>query len=921
MTINKEEARDRIAALVERWQSLTAGERRRYNEENTKKDFVLPLFEALGWNVKDAAEVAAEHAAAPGRVDYAFRLRGVSRFYVEAKALRDDLAGHPAWVKQAVSYAYNKGIHWVVLTNFNDLWVFSGDVQPHRFLTLTADKYVDDFETLWLLSKEATEAGLLEQLAAKHGVFPPRVAVEKRLYEQLSRWRRDLFNELHSYRKDLPLPIVDETVQRLFNRLVFIRTCEDRNLEEPVLLPLVRQYQDRTLKGSLLQNLGKVFADFERAYDSELFAFHVLDQVHFDDPTLEEVIRGLYGPPGGLVEYDFSLIDADVLGRVYEQYLGHVAQVVRQRHKEVQMRLDRGFSPDRAIEEAIDVIERPQRRKAQGIYYTPRWVVDYIVRETVGRFIEENKNRPDAIHEMRILDPACGSGSFLIRAYDELLRYHMGTRPPEWVFSDERLAILRNNIYGVDIDTQAVEIARLNLLLRALREQQLLPELAGNICRGNSLISGGEAELKPYFGDGWREKHPFNWEKEFPKVMAEGGFDVVIGNPPYVRVDSLEKDEKAYYGDHYCSATGKYDAYYLFLELALKLTKDEGVFAFITPNRFCTNTTGERLRKLLLAESQQVSITSVSRIPVFEEAANYPVITIVRKKGKEKGKLFYFEPVEFSEPSLTTPAYKLVTEDLSLLPRSIIPINVNEVQLKLALKVLRNYTLAGCILEIQEGLRIPLSFEKHKLSKKDGVPIIKQFQFSRYSEIQEYRYLANEDRKTLFSEDAKRIVNSKKPKLVFAEDALRIEATLDEYEGLCQGGVYFATKNPHVLYDLKYLLALYNSKLLTFVFKSLYAGIHMGGGYLRFRTQYLGELPIKEIDLANSEDKQTHDVIVGKVEEMLELQEKLAPIRQMPTSERDDLLREIERVDREIDGLVYELYGLSESERRLVEEG
>ena len=633
--MDKEEARQNIVTLIARWHSLSPAQiQRDYQEANTRKDFILPLFEALGWNTALADEVFEERRAASGAVDYAFRIRGVSRFYLEAKPLRTELTSNPDWVKQAVTYAYSKNIPWVVLTNFKDLWAFSGDVQPQRFLTLTADQYVDDFDLLWLLSKEAVEAGLLEQEAAKRGAFPPKVSVEKRLYQQLSQWRSQLFTQLHGWRKDLPFPVVDEVVQRLFNRLLFIRTCEDRRLEEPVLLPLVRQFQGRTLRGSLWDALKRVFADFDGAYDSELFALHVLDQQDFFQPeTLAQVIQGLYGPPGGLVAYEFSLIDTDVLGRVYEQYLGHVAQIVQRRHHEIQLRLDRGSSQEQAMEEVVEVIERPQRRKARGIYYTPPCVVDYIVRQTVGRFIEEHKNRPDgpdAIHNIRVLDPACGSGSFLIRAYGELLQYHMGTRPPEWVFTDERLAILRNNIYGVDLDPQAVEIARLSLLLRAVRERQLLPELAGNIKVGNSLISGGEAELHSDFGDTWRDKHPFNWEQEFKAIMDSGGFDVIIGNPPYIRIQGLDRSEANYFNDIYQSATGNYDIYVLFVERGLQLLKPGGMLAYILPNKFLQATYGKGLRKALL-EAQTISkLVDFGDAQVFDTGTNYTCLLFLR---------------------------------------------------------------------------------------------------------------------------------------------------------------------------------------------------------------------------------------------------------------------------------------------------
>ncbi len=388
------------------------------------------------------------------------------------------------------------------------------------------------------------------------------------------------------------------------------------------------------MRGSLWDALKRVFVEFDRGYDSELFAAHVLDmQAHFQDDSLSTIMEGLYWPPGGLVAYDFSVIDADVLGRVYEQYLGHVSQMVRQRHQELQARLDLGMPQDQALAETLEVIQRPQRRKAQGIYYTPQWVVNYIAGQTVGRFLHEHENRSDAIHDMKILDMACGSGSFLIRAYDELLEHHSQGRPPEWVFSDERLNILRNSIYGVDLDPQAVEITRLNLLLRALRERQLLPELRDNIKRGNSLIAQGASE-----------KHPFVWEREFPDVMQEGGFDVVIGNPPYVRIQSLPRDDADYYRNHYESAFGSFDIYVMFIEQGLRLLKPGGRLGFITSGKFLKAEYGKRLQQHIRREATVEEIVDLSAQQVFSDATTYPVMLVLRKGAKERRLRYTFVP-------------------------------------------------------------------------------------------------------------------------------------------------------------------------------------------------------------------------------------------------------------------------------------
>ncbi|GAH82322.1 unnamed protein product, partial [marine sediment metagenome] len=238
--------------------------------------------------------------------------------------------------------------------------------------------------------------------------------------------------------------------------------------------------------------------------------------------------------------------------------------------------------------------------KEQGIYYTPKFVTDYIVKETVGRFIKEHSYND--IFNIKILDPACGSGSFLIRAYDELLHYHArqkGKSPAEldhW----ERLSILNRNIFGVDLDRQAVEITRLSLLLRSLMKREILPSLADNIRQGNSLISGTEEELRHYFGDNWQEKKPFNWEEEFKDIMANGGFDVVIGNPPHgAKLDSRTIN---YISHSNLGMEGSHNSAILFTKRGLQLTRVQGLITFVIPKSFCYSDSWKAARLLLYKE-------------------------------------------------------------------------------------------------------------------------------------------------------------------------------------------------------------------------------------------------------------------------------------------------------------------------------
>lgn len=646
MDSSREEARRELAKLVDKYQSLTPSAFKKYTEADTRRIFIMPLFRALGWDVYSRDEVAEEVKAATGRVDYVFKLRGVSQFYLEAKALRVGLT-KPEYVKQAITYAYNRGITWVILTDFVRLQVYNAQT-GRLFINLSHENYLRDFDDLWLLSRESLENNALDERAEKYGVLAPRLRIEQRLFNQLRHWREELFSQLYHYNPNLTYSQIDEVIQRLFNRLIFIRTCEDRRIEDRVLLGAVHEWRSGGLGEELVEALRSIFRDFDGYYDSDLFAVHLVDQVFVESKTIEGIINGLYEVPSGMASYDFSLIDVDVLGAVYEQYLGHVATVAKQRAKKAQIRMDLGFPS----EPTFELTAKKERRRAHGIYYTPRFVTDYIVKETVGRFLEERSH--NEILNIKILDPACGSGSFLIRAYDELLNYHAyrGGKSVTELDQYERLPILIKNVFGVDLDMQAVEIARLNLLLRSLARREILPSLADNIRQGNSLISGTEQALTKYFDNNWQEKKPFNWEQEFRDIIVGGAFDVIIGNPPYVKIQTLPRDEADYYREFYQSAFGSFDIYILFLEQAIKLLKPGGRLGFITSGKFLKADYGKRIQQLLYQNCTVESIIDLSVQQIFAEATTYPVI-IVLKKGAEDKLLRYTSIPTNVDPSKT----------------------------------------------------------------------------------------------------------------------------------------------------------------------------------------------------------------------------------------------------------------------------
>jgi type I restriction-modification system DNA methylase subunit len=975
----KEEARTKVAELVARALPLTPAQVQHTNEEATKQGYILPLVHALGWNPEDLSEVSPEERASNGRVDYAFKLQGVSRFYLEAKALGVDIT-EERWARQAITYAMHQGVTWAVLCNFRHLMVFNANMggatpQTVLVLNLTAEEYVSDFDRLWLLSKEAIENRQLEEQARKDGRLPERVPIEKRLYAQLREWREHLWNETAQYKEDLHPEQIDEIIQRFFNRLIFIRTCEDRGLEEHRLRGLLAQYRDRQLRGRqpLLGAVRQVFDEYRQGYDSELFEEHMLDEAHIDEPTLAEVLDGLHRVHGSLADYDFSLITADVLGAVYEQYLGHIAQRAKQRQQALQARLDLGL-PQAAT---YEVVEKRQRRKEQGIYYTPQWVVDYIVGQTVGRFIQEHKNRPDAIAEMKVLDMACGSGSFLIRAYDALLRWEaeLAGMPVAQLTQEYRMPVLRRNIFGVDLDQQAVEIARLNLLLRALAARELLPPLRDNVRRGNSLVSAGEPE-----------KHPLDWEREFPEIMGHGGFDVVIGNPPYVRIQTLPRDEADYYRRNYESAFGSFDIYVMFIERGLGLLKPGGRLGFITSGKFLKAEYGKKLQQHIRREATVEEIVDLSAQEVFADATTYPVMLVLRKGSRERKLRYTFVPggaapgahgvlgqlaaVDVEQNALQVGVWPPPTGSAKVLMAKV---DSRSVQLgRLASNVFQGlitsadkiYTLEvrstasdGIVRVFSRALGRELELEQAPLKPLLTGKGVYRYTVDQPKNLLLFPYWVSVGRATLISPEAlaeeypkcwayltenRKALEDREggkmrherwyafgrtqslglhdfPKLAIPHIVYRLESFYD-----AQGRYYLDNVDVGglILRDAadasyKYVMAMLNSRLLDWYFRQ--ASSPFRGGYRAANRQYIEKLPIRVLDLGKPEEKRRHDRIVGQVEEMLALQERLGPLRGIPSEARAELERRIAQVDRAIDEAVYALYGLTDAERRLVE--
>lgn len=909
--MDKDKARSEIQKLVAKYNKVVNDNRvRKYNEEMTKKDFILPLFRALGWNVEDSREVTAEEKVSKGRVDYGFRIDGISKFFLEAKSLKADL-DNEKFFEQAISYAWHKGCTWAVLTDFeavkilNAEWKAANYLQS-KFTTITCDDFLDRFDDLWLLSKESFEKGLLDKKAERWGKKTKKASIDEQLLEDFTKYRSMLTRSTSKLNKKMKMTEdeLDESVQRILDRLIFIRNCEDRELEQKLLISKLREWQSRG-RGKLVKSLREVFDYFDEEYNSKIFSEHLCDSLEISNDVLREVIQGLYYTKEKYFEisYDFSVIDADVLGNIYEQYLSHILKKTEKRAK---------------------VTKNGRHRKEQGIYYTPTYIVDYIVRNTLGEVLKDKKVN---VENIRVLDPACGSGSFLIKAFDIFDEYYkMNMKDYGQTQLDttmgipftKKAKILQDNIFGVDLDKQAVEIAQLNLLLKITEKGHRLPMLEKNIKCGNSLIDDEKLA---------KEK-AFHWEEEFNQIFQKGGFDVIIGNPPYVDIKQLDADIVDFLFDHYSTVKNRMNLYSTFMEKALSLLKDGGYFGFIVPNSILYNKSYSKLRELLL---NKVTFRKIVRLPdnVFEDAKIETVIIIYQKKPIKNEKcevLVYKRTDEISSISEEN------REQVNYLDQKkwnsgskIINITASPLAQKILKKIENKSTKLVDLCDFSLGLTPYDKYKGHTRSqitnkvfhsttKKNSTfkPLLSGKNIVRYGVFwDEKKYISYGDwlgaprEKRFFTKPrivVRQIISGKPPRIYagYTEDEL--------YN--TQVGFNLIKKENRL--RIKYILAILNSKLMNFYHKEKFLDPtkHLFQKILIVNAK---KFPIKIINEPEQQE------IVELVDKTLSLNKRLNQIGDKITDEQVRIEKEVEKIDCQIDELVYKVYGITEKEQKIIE--
>lgn len=905
--MTEKEAKATISKLIEKYEQVVASNKlKSYTEEETKKDFILPLFKVLGWDVDDKNEVSAEeHIRSAGRLDYGFYLDGWPKFYLEAKALKADLNSE-VFAKQAIRYSWNKGVTWAVLTDFESIKVFNAQdigkyLADKLYFEIPFTEYIERFDQLWLLSKTAFQQNQLDLAAEKVGKKLQRVSVTDSLYQDLSECRSMLMKSLSLWNPKVEPELLDEGIQKLLDRLIFLRVAEDRKLEPPTLIPMIRAWSGSDNNRPLYESMVDKFRELDEIYDSGLFGHHPFEKWEEYDGTTEKVIEKLYGKKN-YYEYDFKDMPADILGNVYENYLGYQLS---------------------QSQKGVSVSKDAKKRKEQGIYYTPTHIVNYIVDSALRPVLDKCKSIND-LKQVKVLDPACGSGSFLIKALEVLTEKYR-----EFGYKDNELTkiqILTQNLYGVDLDEKAVEIARLNLLVNSLDQRMKLPSLNRNIKNGNSLISGDDKELEKYFGKDFDEKKPFNWKEEFPEVFdrKNPGFDVVIGNPPYIDSESMVKtmpEDRNYINSKFVSATGNWDIFCVFIEQALNLCRTNGYHSFIVPNKLMSARYALSLRSLIRETQSLMSIRDYSKLNVFNVSV-YPIVFVIQKN--KPAQKIVIETVNekaavFSASKLEVSARQFYSNE-EWVTHSII-------DSKLLDKIgngdktipLSELAFINGAATVSEAYSLKTFFEDKPTGQ---LKIVNSGTIDRYRSLwgsKPMKYLGLSLLNPTISKDklrentsANRLEQAVNGKIVLAGMTRRIECFLDE------NGKYSPAKSTTIVrpkIEPLVVLALLNSKLITYFISNKFRGNKLQGGYIRLGPPEVKEIPIPRYIL----EKGIEPELVQLATKISRLNAKLQDNEQ-GTSQWNHTMSEIEKTDRQIDNIVYGLYGINSNEAKVIEE-
>jgi type I restriction-modification system DNA methylase subunit len=612
-----------------------------YNEHSCRIEYIDPLLKLLGWDVSNEKSlapqyrevIAEDYSTETDRPDYSMTLKGVSKFFVEAKKPAVDILNMSEPAFQARKYGWNAKHKIVVLTNFEYLIVYDTTCVPKesdstsvaRFRKYHFKEYITKLaEIEELLCRDNVYNGKFDELCGKN--FPDVTAhkqqVDDLFLEQINQWRLSLSNFLYkTSEKYHSIEKLNDVVQDFINQIVFLRICEDKNL------PLYHKLKDTINDGDLIKSkLEELFRVADRRYNSGMFEG---ENLIFDlnNQIIIEMIESLYYPQS---PYLFSIIEPNLLGKIYEVFLTEQLS----------------FS-----EEGDIILSKKKECVNRSVVTTPTEIVKYMTAKTLNDLC--SGRTPDEIQQLRIADIACGSGIYLEETYNFLIQYCVDwyqMHQPEHLIEinggrkklplEDKKNILSSCIYGIDIDIHAVEVAKFSLLIKLIEDETtpsvessnpILPNLDNNIAYGNSLISNQEISNVTLNTDELIEIVPFDWHT----INNGNPFDAIIGNPPYVNTEGmhvlLPAKEFVLYKNNYQTTYKQFDKYFLFVERALQKVKDGGFVCYIIPNKFFKIGAGEKLRQLISSGKYLIALDDFGDAQLFSDKTIYSSIVLLQK--------------------------------------------------------------------------------------------------------------------------------------------------------------------------------------------------------------------------------------------------------------------------------------------------
>ncbi|WP_374450373.1 Eco57I restriction-modification methylase domain-containing protein [Cloacibacterium normanense] len=888
---------------------------------------------------------------------------------------------------QAFGYKNNQeGCKYVITSNFEKLRFYIDNAIEHlefNLFTLTRD----EFNILYLcLGYENVAADIPEKI--KKESVSQEDTITKKLYKDYSIFKRELFQSLVAQNPEFDQLELFKKSQKLLDRLLFLLFGEDRGLLPPNSVRLILQQWDK-LKDldeyvPLYDRFKKYFGYLNTGFSGkqfDVFAYNgglfkpdeILDQIKIDDTLL-------YTHTHKLSEYDFdSEVDVNILGHIFENSLNEIDEI-------------------KAQLEGQEIDKSKTKRKKDGVFYTPKYITKYIVENTVGKLCAEKKQELGIVEEdyftdkkrqqktkelllrklkdyrewlleMTIIDPACGSGAFINEALNFLIAEHKYIDELEtkllgggFVFPNIENSILENNLFGVDLNEESVEIAKLSLWLRTAQPNRKLNDLSNNIKCGNSLIDDPEIA-----GD-----KAFNWEKEFPQVFAKGGFDVVIGNPPY---GAKVSDNEKYF------LTGKYsfinpktnDTYLFFTFKMIELLKNKGFLGEIIPNTWMLINTAEEVRKEIL-KYNLIEVIDYGD-GVFDDAT-VESSTIILKKTydslyeistiRKKGNFVIKNNIINKNDWLSNSGTKILI-DLDVKSKLIFDkCKINSQDFNYVAEIIwgiKPYQVGHGVPEQTKEMLTNRIYHSDVQIDTNWKPLVVGSNINRYyfnkSKIDYILYGKN-----LMYQSSFERINS--PKILLRQTSDTLRCSID-YENFYPQNSLFIISLVKQNLKLEYLCLLLNSKLINFLYKIL--NPQTGKTFAEIKPSAVKLLPIKNISLSEQQpfiEKANQMLSLNK--ELQELSDKFQRTLKRKFSLEDlskklqdwynisfaDFIKElgkqkvklslteeaewedyfiteqqkaqsikntITQTDKEIDQMVYELYGLTNEEIEIVEKG